>query len=145
VIERLNSLLRSELAAVAGYQRALRSLKTKAAADTDHVLKLASDHQRTVTALQGSVHARGGSPLLTAEPWEGSGTSALTAEGVAVMMESRTFVEALLEVEQRGLAAYEGALTSLDEEARELVEIELIPRQRRHVAGLESLLGTLAA
>ncbi len=53
VIERLNSLLRVELAAVAGYQKALRALKKKAVVDTDHILRLASDHQRTVDGSSG--------------------------------------------------------------------------------------------
>gem|GEM_PF-789780 len=145
VIERLNSLLRVELASVAGYRKALRTLKNKAVADTDHILQLASDHQRTVAALQGSVHARGGAPVVAADPWAGSGDAALTAEGAMVRMESKLFVRALLEVERRGLAEYEASLTSLDEDARELVELELIPRQKRHVAGLSALLVQLAA
>ena len=41
----------------------------------------------------------------------------------------------LLEIERRGLAEYEAALISLDLDARELVELELIPRQRRHSRG----------
>jgi bacterioferritin (cytochrome b1) len=145
VIEPLNSLLRVELAAVAGYQKALRSLKKKAATDTDHILKLAADHQRTAAALHGSVQSRGGAPVTSAGPWEGSAAAALTAEGAPVMMESSKFVSALLEVEQRGLAAYEASLSSLDEDARELVELELIPRQKRHVAGLTAMLVLLAA
>ena len=145
VIEQLNSLLRVELAAVAGYQTALRALKKKAVGDSDHMLRLASEHQRTVSALQGSVQARGGAPAVTADPWEGSGAAALTAKGAPVMLESKEFVGALLEVEQRGLAEYEAALASLDEDARELVELELIPRQRRHVAGLSAMLVHLAA
>jgi hypothetical protein len=140
VIDRLNSLLRVELAAVAGYQKALRTLKKKAVGDSDQILRLASDHQRTVTALQGSVQARGGAPVVAADPWEGSGAAALTAEGALVRLENKEFVGALLEVERRGLAGYEAALTSLDEDARELVELELIPRQRRHVAGLSAML-----
>jgi hypothetical protein len=145
VVDRLNFLLRGELASVAGYQKALRTLKNKAVVDTDHILQLASDHQRTVAALQGSVHARGGAPVVAADPWEGSGDAALTAEGATVKMESKLFVGALLEVERRGLAEYEASLTSLDEDARELVELELIPRQKRHVAGLSALLIQLAA
>jgi bacterioferritin (cytochrome b1) len=138
VIERLNSLLRVELAAVAGYQKALRALKKKAG-DSDHMLRLASDHQRTVTALQSSVQARGGAPVLAADPWEGSSHAALTAEGAPVRLEDKEFVGALLDVERRGLAEYEASLTSLDEDARELVEFELIPRQRRHIAGLSAM------
>jgi hypothetical protein len=145
VVDRLNSLLRVELASVAGYRKALRTLKNRAVVDTEHILQLASDHQRTVAALQGSVHARGGAPLLVADPWEGSGDAALTAEDATVRMESKLFVGALLEVERRGLAEYETSLTSLDEDARELVELELIPRQKRHVAGLSALLVQLAA
>lgn len=139
VIEPLNSLLRVELAAVAGYQKALGVLRKKAAADGNHILRLASDHQRTVTALHGSVQARGGVPVAAADPWEGSGVAALTGNGSLQGMDDREFVGALLEAEQRGLAEYEAALPSLDEDARELVELELIPRQRRHVEALSVL------
>jgi len=145
VLDKLNSLLRVELAAVAGYQKALRTLREKAVADSDHILQLASDHQRTVTALQGSVHARGGAPLVSANAWEGCGATALTAGDSLIVLESKEFVGALLEVERRGLAEYEAALGSLDEDARELVELELIPRQRRHVARLSAMLVKLAA
>ena len=135
VLDKLNSLLRVELAAVAGYQKALRTLREKAVSDSDHILQLASDHQRTVTALQGSVHARGGAPLVAASAWEGCDAAALT-NGDA--LERKEFVGALL-------AHYEAALSSLDEDARELVEFELIPRQRRHVARLSEMLEKLAA
>jgi bacterioferritin (cytochrome b1) len=142
VIERLNALLRDELAAVAGYQKALTALRKKALADGDHILRRASDHQRTVTALNGSVRSRGGVPVVGARPWEGSGVTALTSDGA--LLGERDFLDALLAVEQRGLAAYERALGSLDEEARELVELELIPRQKRHVEALSTRLDGLA-
>ena len=145
VIEQLNSYLRVELAAVAGYQKSLRALKKKAVGDSDQMLRLASEHQRTVSVLQGSVQARGGAPVVSANPWEGSGDASLTAEGAPARLEDKEFVRALLEVEQRGLAEYEAGLASLDDDARELVELELIPRQRRHVAGLCAMLVLLAA
>jgi hypothetical protein len=144
VIDRLNSLLRGELGAVAGYQKALRAVKKKAVLDSDHLMQLASDHQRTVAVLQGSVHARGGAPVVHADAWEGAVADALNSDAV-IVLESREFVAALLEVEERGLAEYEAALSSLDEDARELVELELIPRQRRHVARLSTMLVNLAA
>lgn len=145
VIERLNSLLRVELAAVDGYQKALRTVKEKAVVESDHLLRLASEHQRTVAVLQGSVHARGGVPALEADPWEASVATALDGNGASAELESRKFVGALLEVERKGLAEYEAALTSLDEDGRELVEFELIPRQRRHIAGLAAMLALLVA
>ena len=144
VIDRLNDLLRIELAAVGGYQEALRAVKKKAVVDSDHLLQLAAEHQRTVAALQGSVHARGGAPVLEADPWEDSVAAALNGNGASAVLERQKFVGALLDVERRGLAEYEASLTSLDEDARELVELELIPRQRRHVAGLSATLVRLA-
>jgi hypothetical protein len=62
-----------------------------------------------------------------------------------IVLESKEFVGALLEVERRVLADYDAALSSLDEDAKELVELELIPRQRRHVARLSDMLVKLAA
>lgn len=146
VIDRLNYLLRVELAAVAGYQKTLGVLRKKAMADADHILRLASDHQRTVAALHGSVQARGGVPVGGAAPWEGSGVAALTAaDGAPLTLDDRSFVSSLLAVERRGLADYEESLAWLDEDARELVELELIPRQRRHVDALTTMLAGLAA
>ena len=145
VIERLNSLLRLELAAVAGYQKALRAVKKKAVVDSDHLLQLASEHQRTVAVLQGSVQARGGAPVLEGDPWEASVAAGFNGNGASAELERQKFVGALLEVERRGLAEYEAALGSLDDDARELVELELIPRQQRHVAGLLSMLALLTA
>jgi hypothetical protein len=145
VIERLNALLRGELAAVAGYQKALRTLREKAVVDSDEILKLASDHQRTVTVLHGSVESRGGAPVIAAHPWEGSDAAELMGDGASVKLESRAFVGALLEVERRGLAEYESSLSSLDVDAKELVELELIPRQKRHVARLTTMLALLVA
>jgi hypothetical protein len=84
-------------------------------------------------------------PATAASPWEGSGVEALLGNGSLQKLDDREFVGALLEAEQRGLAEYEACLASLDEDARELVELELIPRQRRHVEALTALLVNLAA
>ncbi len=144
MIDRLHSLLRVELATVAGYQKALRLLKQRTAEDGGRILQLASEHQRTVAALQGSVAARGGTPTAAADPWEGSEALALVAEDASMRLEDSKFVRALLELERRGLAEYEeAAQDGLDPEARELIELELLPRQRRHVAGLSALLDHL--
>src|ERR1019366_443484 len=89
VVERLNSLLRVELAAVAGYQRVLRALKKKAVGDHDQILRFASEHQRTVAALEVSVQDRGGAPVVEADPWGGSGVAALTAEGASARLEDK--------------------------------------------------------
>lgn len=145
VVYRLNGLLRAELALVAGYQKTLGVLKRRAAAENDHILRLASEHQRTVAALHAFVQARGGAPVIAPDPWEGCSGAGILQECTAGIFEDREFIGALLEVEHRGLADYEAALSSLDPDARELVELELIPRQRKHVAALSAMLVNLAA
>jgi hypothetical protein len=146
VIARVNAFLRNELAAVAGYQKALRALRLRATADGEQMLQLAADHQRTVTALHGYLQSRGESPALDGEPWAVLGAAVLDGNGGAPpRIRDRELLSALLEVERQALADYELALPSLDAEARELVELELIPRQKKHVTGLSQRLVQLAS
>jgi hypothetical protein len=144
VVNRLNYLLRRELVVVADYQRMLRNLKDEALADRERILRLAANHQRTVTALEASVRDRGGSPAGASDWPEGSGAGAPTVAGTPVMLDDKEFVGALLRRERNGLAEYQAALPGLDGDAQELVELELIPRQRKHIAGLSDLLDHLA-
>jgi hypothetical protein len=131
--ERLNELLRVELAAVLACQHAVRSLDGRRGPDSSRFLDLAVGHQRNVAALQSCIRALGAVPAAEAGTW---GSFALLRDAVSVQQ--------LLEAEQRGLAEYEAALPTLDGEVRELVEQELMPRQRRHVATLSKILADLA-
>ncbi len=128
--ESLNTLLRTELAAVVAYQHALRSLDGRLGVDSERILRMAAGHQRTVAALQACVHALGGTPAT--EP--GASWSAFS------LLRDELSVQQLLEAEECGLADYEAALPSLEGDVRDLVETELIPRQRQHVATLSRLL-----
>ena len=132
--DRLNEFLKAELAAVLAYQHGLRSLDGRLGADTRQILEFAAGHQRTVAALQTCIRALGGVAAAEAGTW---GSFALLRDAVSVRQ--------LLNAEKIGLAAYEAALPSLDGEAHELVEQELIPRQRTHVATLSKLLDGLAS
>lgn len=131
--ERLNAFLRAELAAVHAYEHALRLLNGRLGDDSVQILGFAAGHQRTVAALQACIRALGGVAAAEAGTW---GSFALLRDAVSIRL--------LLEAEQRGLDEYEAALPSLDGEVRELVEGELVPRQRRHVATLSKILSDLA-
>ena len=131
--DRLNEFLKAELAAVLAYQHGLRSLDGRLGADTRQILEFAAGHQRTVAALQTCIRALGGVAAAEAGTW---GSFAFLRDAVSLKQ--------LLEAERRGLAEYEAALPSLDGEVRELVEHELIPRQRRHVTMLSRTLSDLA-
>jgi hypothetical protein len=130
--ERLNSFLRAELAAVIAYQHALRSLDGRLGDGLEQIRGFAAAHQRTVAALQGCIRTLGGVVAAEAGTW---GSFAVLHDAVSV--------QELLGAEERGFAEYEAALPFLDGEVRDLVEHELIPRQRRHVATLTRLLSNI--
>jgi hypothetical protein len=132
-IDRLNVLLRGELAAVAAYQRALRAIDGKIPVDGGEILRFAAEHQRTVATLQAAVHSLGGTPAAETGTW-----------GAFERLRDTVSVHALLAGEEAGLAEYEAALPSLLGDPRELVEKELIPRQRRQIAALSTILADLS-
>jgi rubrerythrin len=130
----LNALLRGELAAVNAYQGALRSAEGRAAVDAAEILRFASEHQRTVAALRGAVREMGGVPASEAGTW-----------GAFALLRETASVRELLEGEESGLRMYEETDGILEGDARDLVTLELIPRQRRHVAELSAIIARLSA
>jgi hypothetical protein len=130
----LNALLRGELAAVNAYQRALRPAHGQASVDAAEILRFASEHQRTVAALQVAVREMGGVPASEKGTW-----------GAFALLRDTASVCELLEGEEAGLRMYEAANGILEGDARDLVTLELIPRQRRHIAELSAIMTRLSA
>ena len=128
----INSLLRGELAAVAAWHRALRSAGGRITVEVAEVLRFAAGHQRTVAALQGAVREMGGIPT----------REAATSSGFALLADRATVSE-LLAAEESGLKMFQAANETLDGDARDLVTLELIPRQQRHIAQLAAILSRL--
>jgi hypothetical protein len=130
----LNDLLRGELSAVHAYQSAFRSAEGRAAVDAAEILRFASEHQRTVTALQVAVRDLGGVPASEAGTW-----------GAFALLRETASVRELLDGEEAGLRMYEATNGSLEGDARDLVTLELIPRQRKHIAELSTIITRLSA
>jgi len=130
----LNALLRGELAAVNAYQSALRSAEGRAAVDSAKILRFASEHQRTVAALQGAVREMGGVPA-----------SEAATTGAFALLRDTASVRELLGGEEAGLKMYEVANGNLAGDAHDLVTLELIPRQRKHVAELSAIISRISA
>ena len=133
-IEGLNALLRGELAAVNAYQGAFRSAEGRAAVDAAEILRFASEHQRTVAALQVAVRDMGGVPASEAGTW-----------GAFARLRETASVRELLDGEEAGLRMYEATNGTLSGEAHDLVTLELIPRQRSHIAELSAIMTRLSA
>lgn len=131
---RLNALLRGELAAVNTYQSALRSADGWVAVGAAEILRFAAEHQRTVAALQGAVREMGGVPASEAGTW-----------GAFALLRDTASVRELLDGEESGLKMYEAANGTLAGNARDLVKLELIPRQRKHIAELSAIISRLSA
>jgi len=132
--ERLNGLLRGELAAVIACRHALWSLNGRHPDTAVEIATFKAHHTQTVAALQAAVRALGGSPAVEAGTW---GSFALLGDALSVRL--------LLQAEALGLIEYEDALASLGGSSRDVVELELLPRQRRHIAALSSILSGLPA
>ncbi len=130
----LNALLRGELAAVNAYQRALRTAEGRIPVDAAEILRFASEHQRTVAALQVAVREMGGVPASEKGTW-----------GAFALLRDTASVRELLEGEEAGLLMYEAANGILEGDARDLVTLELIPRQRKHIAELSAIISRLSA
>ena len=126
---RLNTLLRGELAAVLAYQHAVRSLDGAPGGELAHIRGFGDAHQRAVAALQGCIRTLGGIASAEAGTW-----------GAFTLLRDAPSVRQLLGAEETGLAEYLAALPTLAGEVRDLVEQELIPRQREHVATLSRIL-----
>ncbi len=132
-IDGLNAILRGELAAVNAYQRALRTAEGAGAADAWEILRFASEHQRTVAALQGAVRELGGTPANEAATW-----------GAFALLRDTATLRELLAGEMSGLEMYQAATGFLEGPAHELVTLELIPRQSAHIAELSAVLSGIA-
>lgn len=130
----LNVLLRGELSAVHAYQHAQRSAEGIATVGAEEILHFASEHQRAVAALQLTIRELGGVPSI----------EAATAGAFSRLTNLATLRE-LREGEISGLAMYEAAAGSLGGDARDLVTLELIPRQHKHIAELSAILSRRAA
>ncbi len=130
----LNALLKGELAAVNAYQRALRSTEGGTTVDALEIRRFAREHQRTVAALQGAVREMGGVPASEAGTW-----------GAFALLRDTASVRELLDGEEAGLKMYEAANGTLNGDAHDLVTLELIPRQRKHIAELSAIISGLSA
>jgi hypothetical protein len=130
----LNTLLRGELAAVNAYQRALKSTEGGITVDAMEIRRFAWEHQRTVAALQGAVRVMGGVPASEAGTW-----------GAFALLRDTASVRELLDGEEAGLKMYEAANGTLNGDAHDLVTLELIPRQRKHIAELSAIISGLSS
>jgi len=138
-VDQLNSLLRGELSAVEMYEQALRRLNGPGTDLADQLVHYAAEHSRNADTLKSRVEALGGQAATSSGAW---GAWAKIVQGSANVFGDGSAIKALKEGEEHGLEDYKGALEhdDLDEMSRRLIENDLIPRQRKHIAALDAFL-----
>jgi hypothetical protein len=136
-IERLNALLRGELAAVETYRQALK--KVGRAPDAAELWEIAEDHREAVSSLRRHVAVAPSQSDSGAGAW---GAFARVVEGAAQLFGNAAALQALREGEERGVGDYENALKdeTLDAPSRALIGITLLPRTRNHIRTLDRLM-----
>ena len=139
--EALNSLLRGEISAVETYEQAMPKFE-----DSEHqaTLKAVCDeHHTTIDTLREKVRAAGGEPATGSGPW-GAFTAVVT--GAAKLIGPQSVLAALKQGEEHGISQYEKSLEAdgLTPESKNLVRAELLPRCRKHVAQLETMIAVVS-
>jgi uncharacterized protein (TIGR02284 family) len=140
-IDRLNSLLRGELAATETYQQAMTKLANDPHAA--ELRKLHAEHRAAANTLRQHVHGHSGTPDQSSGVWGGW---AKLFEGTAALFGESAALKALKEGEEHGLKDYETALQdkTMAPECMDLIRNELLPQTRQHVAALGRMISSIA-
>ncbi|MDI1446186.1 DUF2383 domain-containing protein [Polyangium sp. 6x1] len=125
-LDRLNDLLRGELASVETYDLALRSVRD---ADlTSSLRQIHESHQRRVDRLRNKVRELGGEPAQSSGVW---GAFARIVQRGADLLGHRAALAALEEGEDQGKKRYMRDTDELEPPVRDFVLQELAPEQQR--------------
>lgn len=137
-IDTCNSLLAGEISAVETYNQAI----DKFSGDPEAIVlaDIRREHIASADRLRANVREMGGTPVQDSGAW---GTFAKTAEGVGKLLGDSAALKVLQEGEEHGQSEYEEALESEDvmAECKEMIRVELLPRQHRHASMLRDLAG----
>jgi len=136
-INRLNALLRGELAATETYQQALEKVTDEPGAS--ELRRVHTEHREAANTLRKHVHEHGGKPDQGSGVW---GTFAKAWEGTAKLFGNAAALKALKQGEERGIADYEAALKDdhLAPECKDLIRNDLLPKTREHVQLLDRVM-----
>jgi len=139
-VEQLNRLLRGELSAIETYEQALQKVKDVSATDT--LRRIAEDHRSAADILRQHVSLFGGTPDQDSGAW---GVWARTVEGTAALLGDTVALKALKEGEEHGLKEYQDVASdeSIAFQCRNLINSDLLTRQRQHIGTLDRVMTTL--
>jgi uncharacterized protein (TIGR02284 family) len=125
-VDRLNDLLRAELASVETYDLALKRVRDAELASA--LRQIRESHDRRAALLREKIRSMGGLPAPGSGVW---GAFARLVQRGADLLGNRAALAALEEGEDQGKKRYTRDLDELDEATRQFVLHELSPEQMR--------------
>ncbi len=134
--EYLNKILRGEISAVEAYQQVIE--KFSADAESLQLSRFQNEHSRAVAKLKECIQNSLEVPSPDSGVW---GTAVATIVGAAKLAGNKASLKSLLEGEEHGLKEYEEVLKmNLAPEERDLVERDLKPALKQHIAELKRMI-----
>jgi hypothetical protein len=125
-VGQMNHFLRLEMSAVETYLRCAERLKRERL--RSRIMEVLLSHQRRVDFLRAWVQRQGGSPAEHASAWRGF---LKLLEGGAGILGENAAVASLEEGEAALLSEYKLQLRELEDQARRVVEQQLLPEELR--------------
>jgi DNA-binding ferritin-like protein len=137
VINALNDLLRGYRSAVETYDKAIDELDDSHPDGKAALVGIRDDHRSAVDWLTSRVTGLGGEPATGSGAW---GAFANLTQSMANLFGDSSALASLKQGEEHGLNECESAIDKgLDEESRDHVTHELIPKQRAHIQAIEGI------
>jgi hypothetical protein len=140
-IDALNSLLLGQMAAVESYDLAINKF------EDPHILtglqSIREEHLQAEIQLREKVLQMGGGPVETSEPWGACSAAITHTEKVAC---PATALAALKQGEEHSINEFEDSLKneSISANCKQVVQTNLLPTGRKHVAELNRLMGGMS-
>lgn len=135
VVDRLNALLRGELAAAETYESVIG---TAPPAHAGSLREMLAEHGRSAQMLRARIDDLGGAPSDTSGLW---GVWAHTVQGALSLFAGEAGgLRALREGEEHGQRDYEAALNAVDAVSAQLIQDRLLPAQQKHLTALDAML-----
>jgi hypothetical protein len=134
-VDHLNRFLSGEISAVETYELALDNLEPVSKARSNLESNLQS-HKQRVSLLRAAIEQRGGEPAHGGGAWE---TLVKIVEDGSEPFGDKVALTALEEGEDHELADYRKDLAALDASTRQLVEMQLLPKQMQTLSAVSEL------
>lgn len=142
VVSALNALLRGEISAAETYRNALEKIADGDHADHAGLLReIQKEHGRACQSLRDRIRELGGEATDSSGAW--GAWSQIVQGTMGLFGGDKGAVKALKEGEEHGLRDYDDSVPKADPTTAQLIQNQLIPLQRRHIALLDQIIAAV--